>query len=350
MIKELIVDDSAVVRSFLKEVLSADPSIEVVGTAPDPFVARDKIFRVNPDVITLDVEMPKMDGITFLKKLMHHHPIPVVILSSLTQRGAETTLEAFEEGAVEVIAKPHMDVIKGMEVVSREIITKIKAASQAKVARKRADERPGKPVKLKGGSKALKQSTHRVIAIGASTGGTEAIKQILVRLPANTPGTLIVQHMPENFTSHFARSLDAISAMEVREAKSGDSVIPGTALVAPGDDHMVLRRDGARYYVNLNKGGQVHHQRPSVDVLFDSVATYAGKNSVGVILTGMGSDGAAGLLSMRSAGARTISQDEASCVVYGMPKEAVKLEAPEKVVALEKIPEAIAASLAPSKG
>lgn len=339
MIKVLIVDDSAVVRSFLKDLLVSDPEIEVVGTAPDPFVARDKILKYNPDVITLDVEMPRMDGITFLKKLMRYYPIPVVILSSLTQSGMATTIEAMEEGAVDVIAKPRMDIIKGMEQISREVIDKIKNAAKAKIRKKKeVNKEDYAPLVTR---KALQQSTNKIIAIGASTGGTEAIKDILVRLPADAPGIVVVQHMPEKFTKAFAERLNSLCAMEVKEAKDGDGVIPGTVLIAPGNYHMQFMRSGARYFVKLNQEQPVYHQRPSVNVLFDSVAEYAGSNATGVILTGMGADGASGLLKMRQAGAITIAQDEESCIVFGMPKEAIKLGAVEKVLPLEKIPVAI---------
>ncbi len=341
MIKVIIVDDSAVVRAFLKEVLSKDPSIEVVGTAPDPYVARDKILKYNPDVITLDVEMPRMDGITFLKKLMRHYPVPVLILSSLTQKGAVTTLEAMEEGAVDVIAKPSIDVIKGMEAISSEILRKVKAAASARVKKLEESTHPGVLSRPEGASRALTKTTHRVVAIGASTGGTEAIKNILKRLPRSTPGMVIVQHMPEKFTSAFAKRLDDLSEMEVREASPGDSVIPGIALLAPGNHHMRLNRDGARYCVSLDTGPPVFHQRPSVDVLFDSVAEYAGANATGVLLTGMGSDGATGLLKMKKAGAWTIAQDEESSVVYGMPREAARLGAARTIAPLESIAEAI---------
>ncbi len=340
MIKLLIVDDSAVVRAFLKDIFDKDREIEVVGTAPDPYVARDKILRYEPDVITLDVEMPRMDGITFLKKLMTYHPVPVVILSSLTQKGAATTLQAMEEGAVDIIAKPEMSLVKGLEQISLDITSKVKAAAQARVAKRGKAEtkktNSSKPIQIQ--SKALKQSTHKIIAIGASTGGTEAIKAVLTRMPPDAPAILIVQHMPEKFTKAFAERLNTQSAMEVREAKNGDGVLPGTALIAPGSYHMVLRRDGARYFIKLNQEEPVHHQRPSVDVLFDSVATYAGTNATGVLMTGMGSDGASGLLKMREAGALTIAQDEESSVVYGMPKEAVTLDAVDRVCSLDNIP------------
>lgn len=335
-IKVLIVDDSAVVRNLLTTILSSDRHIEVVGTAPDPFIARDKVVRLKPDVLTLDVEMPRMDGITFLGKLMAHFPIPVVIVSSLTQKGAETTIKAFEAGAVDVIAKPEMDVSKGIEVISADIIAKVRAAASAKVSKRRhppvASKKAKRPV-----HRALVKSTNKVIAIGASTGGTEAIRAVLEALPADTPGTVIVQHMPEKFSKAFAERLNSICAMEVREAKEGDGVIPGTALIAPGSHHMVLKRSGARYYVSLNQDAPVHHQRPAVDVLFDSVANFAGPNSVGAVLTGMGADGAAGLLHMREAGARTLAQDEATSIVYGMPKEAAKLGAAEKILPLQDV-------------
>lgn len=341
MIKVVIVDDSALVRNFLKEILSKDPGIKVVGTAPDPFVAREKIVKYNPDVITLDVEMPRMDGITFLKKLMRYYPIPVIILSSLTQEGALTTIEAMEEGAIDVIAKPNIDISKSMEMIGRDIISKIKGAATARV-KKRSDEDDDKPrVQRPLKSRSLKQSTNKIIAIGASTGGTEAIKSVLTRLPRTSPGIVLVQHMPEKFTRAFAERLDGICAVNVKEARDGDGVIPGVALIAPGDYHMQLRRDGARYYVRLNKGERVFHQRPSVDVLFKSVAEYAGRNATGVIMTGMGADGAKGLLEMKEAGARTLAQDENTCVVFGMPKEAIKLGGADKVLPLDRIPEAM---------
>ena len=336
-IKVLIVDDSAVVRSFLSGLLSKERDIEVVGVAPDPFIARDKIVKLSPDVITLDVEMPKMDGITFLDKLMRHFPIPVVIVSSLTQVGAETTMRALEAGAVEVVAKPEMNVQKGLELISSDIVEKVRIAASARVMKRAAKSVQPQASPLTFQSKALTKSTHKVIAIGASTGGTEAIREVLTRLPADTPGIVLVQHMPEHFTKAFAERLNTICAMEVREASDGDSVIPGRVLIAPGGFHMVLKRSGARYYVSLNQEAQVFHQRPSVDVLFDSVATYAGSNSVGAILTGMGADGAKGLLHMREAGARTMAQDERSCVVFGMPREAIKLGGAEDVLPIQDV-------------
>ena len=339
--KVLIVDDSAVVRNLISSILSTDKDLDVIGSAPDPYIARDKIVKYNPDVITLDVEMPRMDGITFLKKLMKHFPIPVVIVSSLTQKGAVTTMKAFEAGAIEVIAKPEMDIKKGMDIIAADMIEKVKIAASAKVMKR--VERTGTMLQertvLK--TRALAQSTHKIIAIGASTGGTEAIREVLTRMPADSPGTVIVQHMPEKFTRAFAERLNEQCAMEVREAREGDGVYPGTALIAPGSHHMVLKRSGARYYVSLNQEAPVFHQRPSVEVLFESVATYAGPNSVGLIMTGMGADGAKGLLAMKEAGAKTIAQDEKSSVVFGMPKEAIKAGAVDKVVSLKDIPQTL---------
>lgn len=339
MIKVLVVDDSALVREMITSILNKDPSVEVVGTASDPFIARDKLVKVKPDVITLDIEMPRMDGITFLKKIMKFYPIPVVIVSSLTQRGMTSTMEAMEAGAVEIVAKPNGAMSASIEAVGEELIWKVKAASRARVgksAKKDEGLKKGKSnVPVADISKL--ETTNKIIAIGASTGGTEALKMVMKSMPADSPGVVIVQHMPEKFTTTFARHLNNISAMEVREAKKGESVIPGRALLAPGNKHMVLRRSGARYYVDLNQAERVCYQRPSVEVLFNSVAKFAGANAVGVIMTGMGGDGAKGLLNMKNAGAKTIAQDESSCVVYGMPKEAVEIGAVNKVVLLRNI-------------
>ena len=329
-IKVLIVDDSAVVRKIFSEELSKYPDIEVVGTAPDPFVARDKIVALLPDVITLDIEMPRMDGLTFLRKLMRYYPLPTIIVSSLTQRGGKLTLEAMEIGAVDVIAKPGSAYTVGD--MSLQLVEKIRAASRAKIVIKNP-EATETSVPLK----ALAQTTNKVIAIGASTGGTEALRQVLAQMPYNSPGIVVVQHMPANFTAAFAERLNGLCQLTVREAKDNDSVIPGLALIAPGNFHMILRRSGARYYVEIKTGPMVHHQRPAVDILFKSTAKYAGANAIGVILTGMGADGAEGLLEMKTAGAGTIAQDEASCVVFGMPKEAIKLGAVDKVLSLEQI-------------
>ncbi len=338
-IKVLIVDDSAVVRQVLSKALSKVPDIEVVGTATDPYVAREKIVKLKPDVITLDIEMPRMDGLTFLRKLMQHYPMPVIILSSLTKKGGKLALEAIEAGAVEVLSKPGGSFSVGE--MAEQLAEKIRAAAFAKPVRRSAaaDARPKAPVRVS--TPANIDLSQKVIAIGASTGGTEAIKEVLTRLPADVPGIVIVQHMPPKFTTAFAARLDGMCPFEVKEGADGDSVIPGRCLIAPGNYHMLLRRSGARYYVNIKSGPMVHHQRPSVDVLFRSVAKAAGRNAIGVILTGMGADGAEGLLLMRQAGARTIAQDEATCVVYGMPKAAVEMGAAEKVLPLDKIPEEI---------
>jgi two-component system chemotaxis response regulator CheB len=331
-IKVLIVDDSAIVRKIFAEELSKYPDIDIIGTAPDPYVARDKILALQPDVITLDIEMPRMDGLTFLRKLMKYYPLPTIIVSSLTPRGGKLTVEAMEIGAVDVIAKPGGSYTVGN--MSAQLVEKIRAASFARVVRRdpvlqESDQAP---------LKALAQTSCKVICIGASTGGTEALKKVLTKMPANSPGIVIVQHMPANFTAAFADRLDSLCQMTVKEARDNDSVVPGLALIAPGNFHIILRRSGARYYVEVKTGPMLHHQRPAVDILFRSAAKYAGANAVGVILTGMGVDGAAGLLEMKSAGAATIAQDENSCVVFGMPKEAIKRGAADKVLPLERIP------------
>jgi two-component system chemotaxis response regulator CheB len=334
-IKVLIVDDSAVVRKILSQQLNQDAEIEVVGTAPDPYIARDKIIALKPDVITLDIEMPRMDGITFLRKLMKHHPLPVVVVSSLTPQGGALAMEAIDAGAVDVLCKPGTAYTVGD--LSQDLVQKVKAASKAKLKKMSSDvSKESRPQRL-----SLTKTTDKIFAIGASTGGVEALTQVLTALPANTPGTVIVQHMPVQFTASFAQRLDTLCAMEVKEAEDGDTVINGRVLIAPGGQHMLLRRSGARYYVTIKDGPHVHHQKPSVEVLFHSVAQYAGANAVGAILTGMGGDGARGLLKMRENGARTIAQDEASCVVFGMPKEAIALNAAEKILSLRDIPQAM---------
>jgi len=328
----LIVDDSAVVREIFVRELSSDNGIKVVGTAPDPYVARDKIVRLKPDVITLDIEMPRMDGITFLRKLMQYYPLPVIIVSSLTSKGGKLALEALDAGAVEVMNKPGTAYTVGD--MSVELIDKIKAAARAKV-RKRKNPVTHKTVYKP--LKALTKTTNKVIAIGASTGGTQAIQKVLSDMPVNTSGILIVQHMPEYFTRSFADRLNDICCIKVKEAENGDTVTPGKALIAPGNHHMLLSRSGAQYYVQVKRGPLVSRHRPSVDVLFKSVASYAGSNAIGVILTGMGNDGSTGLLEMKNNGADTIAQDEASCVVFGMPKEAIALDAADYVVSLDRI-------------
>ena len=330
-IRVLIVDDSATARAVLCEILESDPSIEVVATASDAFVARDKIVELKPDIVCLDVEMPRMDGITFLKKMMHYMPLPVIMISSLTQSGAKTTLEALEAGAVDFVSKPHSHIYDGKDEMKDELIAKIKTASKAKVFKKELQSF------AQANTTSLAETTNKILAIGASTGGTEAIKDVLMGLPRNAPGTVIVQHMPANFTAAFAQRLNSLCAMEVREAKNGDSITPGVVLISPGDYHMVVRRSGARYYVEIGSGDKVSGHRPSVDVLFHSVAKIAGANAIGVILTGMGSDGAKGLLSMKNAGAKTLGQDEESCIVYGMPKTAFEIGAVQKQASLNKL-------------
>jgi len=331
----LIVDDSAIVRQILKRELSRDPEIEVVGAAPDPFIARDMILELEPDAITLDIEMPRMDGITFLRKIMKYHPIPTVIVSSLTPKGSELALEAMDAGAVEVLNKPGEAYTVGD--LSEVLAVKIKSAASANIALYQKRAMSTQPVKRL----SMSCTTNKIVAMGASTGGTQALQSVLSAMPANAPGTVIVQHMPAGFTKAFADRLNRLCAMEIKEAEDNESVVPGKALIAPGDKHMVFGRSGSRYFVRLKDGPRVHHQRPAVEVLFNSVAKYAGANAVGVLMTGMGADGAAGLLNMKEAGAKTIAQDEASCVVFGMPREAIKLGAADHVVSLNNIPASI---------
>ena len=342
-IRVLIVDDSAIVRRILSEALSGETDIEVAGTAPDPYVARDKILALRPDVLTLDIEMPRMDGLTFLKKLMHFHPLPAIIISSLAQPSCLVALQALESGAVEVLAKPGGPYSVGE--LRHNLAQKVRAAAASRV--RRADsanaasvEKPSPACRF--GAPGLPADT--VLAIGASTGGTEAIAQVLKRLPQGCPGIVIAQHIPAQFSLAFAKRLNDICAIDVKEAEDGDVMRSGLALIAPGDFHMLLRRNGGRYLVNIKTGPRVCYQRPSVDVLFSSVAEAAGAGAVGVILTGMGNDGAQGLLKMRNAGARTIAQDEATCVVYGMPREAVELGAAGQVLPLQAIAEAMLAA------
>jgi two-component system, chemotaxis family, protein-glutamate methylesterase/glutaminase len=338
-IKVLIVDDSAIVRKIFSQELSRHEDILVVGTAPDPFIARDKIVSLKPDVITLDIEMPRMDGLSFLRKLMKYHPIPTIIVSSLTPANSEMALEAMEFGAVEVLAKPGGSYAVGD--MSVQLAEKIRAAAHVRmIARPAIVSNSGTAVSPDI-SQALKRTTHKVIAMGASTGGTEALKSVLMEMPPNSPGIVVVQHMPPRFTTAFANRLNTLCQIEVREAKDGDAVLPGTALIAPGNFHMLLKRVGGTYYAEIKNGPLVFHQRPSVDVLFHSVARFVGANALGVIMTGMGRDGANGLLEMRNAGAHTIAQDEASCVVFGMPKEAIKMGAAENIVSLREIPRAL---------
>jgi two-component system, chemotaxis family, protein-glutamate methylesterase/glutaminase len=334
-IRVLVVDDSAVVREVLSRELGRQSGIEVVGTAPDPYIARDKILQLNPDVMTLDVEMPRMDGITFLRKIMQHHPVRTIMLSSLTPKGGEMAMDALDAGAIDVLCKP------GAAYTVGDIIPilamQIRAAAQANFGKSRSLDQLRASAPPAAAPKALLQTTNRILAVGASTGGTRAIEDLLMEFPANCPPTLIVQHMPAGFTQSFALRLNRICKMEVREAVHGDSVVPGVTLIAPGNHHMVLRRSGARYLVELHQGERLHFQRPAVDELMQSVSEYAGKNAVGVILTGMGADGAEGLLKMRQAGAHTVAQDEKTSVVWGMPGEAVKRGAAVEVLPLPSI-------------
>jgi len=342
-IKVMIIDDSAVVRQTLADILASDPQIEVMATASDPIVAAERLKHGIPDVITLDVEMPRMDGLTFLQKLMQQHPIPVVMCSSLTERGSETALKALEYGAVEIIQKPTLGTKQFLKESQVVICDKVKAAAQARMRPQSAVRKPitqkltADAVLAKPSPRAMIQTTEQVVVVGASTGGTEALRIFLEALPADTPGIVIVQHMPENFTAAFARRLDSICRVSVKEAADNDTVIRGRALIAPGGHHTLLKRSGARYYVEVKDGPLVSRHRPSVDVLFRSSARYAGKNAVGVIMTGMGDDGAKGMLEMKEAGADTIAQNEESCIVFGMPNEAIKLGGADQVLALEKI-------------
>ncbi|MDR2461295.1 MAG: chemotaxis response regulator protein-glutamate methylesterase [Deltaproteobacteria bacterium] len=335
MVKVLIVDDSAIVRKIFTEELSKAKDIEVLGAAPDPYVARDMIVKLKPQVITLDIEMPRMDGITFLRKIMAHHPLPVIIVSSLTPKGSAMALEALECGAVEVLAKPGGSFTVGE--MGAQLAEKIRAASRARVLKRVGPL----DTSMAHARKAITETTNKVIAIGSSTGGTEALKDILTRLPPDTPGIVIAQHMPANFTKAFADRMNGICRINIKEGAQNDSVLPGTCLIAPGNYHMLLRRSGARYFVEVKTGPMVHHQRPAVDPLFKSVAKYAGANAIGVVLTGMGSDGAEGIKIMKEAGAKTLAQDEASSVVFGMPKEAIKTGCVDKVVSLRNMPQAI---------
>jgi len=342
-IKVLIVDDSALVRQALTEILSSDPLIEVMAAASDPFVAAQRMKECIPDVITLDVEMPRMDGLTFLQKIMSQHPIPVVMCSSLTESGSETALKALEYGAVEIIAKPKMGTKQFIEESRVRICDTIKAAAMTKPqslalrTHTVAPKLTADVIMEKPSTRAMIQTTEKVVVVGASTGGTEALKLFLEMLPENAPGIVIVQHMPEKFTAAFAKRLDGICRVTVKEAADNDSVVRGRALIAPGNHHLLLKRSGARYYVEIKDGPLVCRHRPSVDVLFRSAARYAGKNAVGVIMTGMGDDGAHGMKELFDAGAMTLAQDEATCVVYGMPNEAVKLGGVHRTLPLQNI-------------
>jgi two-component system, chemotaxis family, protein-glutamate methylesterase/glutaminase len=339
-IKVLVIDDSALIRSVLKDIIYLELDMECVGTAPDPYVAREMIKRLNPDVLTLDVEMPKMDGLDFLERLMRLRPMPVVMVSSLTEAGSEVAYRALELGAVDFVTKPKLDITRGIEEYAITITDKIRAAAQAQVMKKTNAE----IIQEKLTSDAVLpsvawrfSSTEKIVVMGASTGGTEAIKEILINLPADAPSVLIAQHMPENFTKSFALRLDSLCKISVKEAEDNERILPGHAYIAPGNMHMLLKRNGARYSISLNQGSLVNRHRPSVDVLFRSAANIAGSNALGIILTGMGKDGAQGMLEMKQAGAHTIAQNEASCVVFGMPKEAIALGGVSEVLPLRDI-------------
>lgn len=342
-LKVLIVDDSASVRQVLKQILESDPRIEVMGVAPDPYVAVERIKEGIPDVITLDIEMPRMDGLTFLDKIMSQHPIPVVICSTLAGAGSDTALAALEKGAVEIIAKPKLGTKEFFEESRVRICDVVKSAALARLSKPRTVPLQARPkltadaVLPKPASRALIQTTEKVVVVGASTGGTEALREFLEAMPLDAPGIVIVQHMPEEFTARFAERLDRTCRITVKEAADNDTVIRGQALIAPGNRHLLLKRSGARYFVELIDGPLVSRHRPSVDVLFRSAARYGGRNVVGVIMTGMGDDGARGMAEMKQAGAFNIAQDEASCVVFGMPAEAIKTGAVDRVMPLDHI-------------
>ncbi|MCE8002334.1 protein-glutamate methylesterase/protein-glutamine glutaminase [Billgrantia ethanolica] len=342
-IKVLCVDDSALIRDLLSEIINSQPDMEVVAVAPDPLVARDLIKQHNPDVLTLDVEMPRMDGLDFLERLMRLRPMPVLMVSSLTQAGSEITLRALELGAVDFVAKPSLGIRSGMLEYANDIAEKIRAAAKSRPRQARQAQAAPRAT-----LKAPLVSSEKLIIIGASTGGTEAIRAVLEPLPANSPAILITQHMPGGFTRSFAERLNRLCSITVKEASDGERVLPGHAYIAPGDAHLKLARSGANYVARLDDGPPVNRHRPSVDVLFHSAATQAGRNAIGVILTGMGKDGAAGLLEMRQAGSATLAQDEASCVVFGMPREAIALGGAVEVVGLDEIPERLMALVAAS--
>jgi two-component system chemotaxis response regulator CheB len=347
-VKVMIVDDSATVRQVLSGIIDATPDLRVTGTAADPVFALEKMNRDWPDVILLDVEMPRMDGITFMKKLMAERPTPVVICSSLTEKGAQTTMQALAAGAVDIITKPRMGVKDFLAGAAKEVVEAVRGAARANMKRM-VPRVPAVAPKLTADAvlcapaQAMHETTDKVVAVGTSTGGTQALEKLLAELPRTTPGLVVVQHMPEKFTAAFAQRLDGICEMEVREARQGDRVLPGRALIAPGGRHMMLKRNGAQYHVDVVDGPPVSRHRPSVDVLFRSAARSAGRNAMGVIMTGMGDDGARGMREMHEAGAWNVAQDEASCVVYGMPKEAVKLGGVDRTLPLDEIAGAILA-------
>lgn len=339
-IRVLIVDDSASVRQSLREVLETDPGIVVTGTAADPFAAAERIRQEIPDVITLDIEMPRMDGLTFLQKLMAQHPIPVIVCSTLAEAGSDSALAALEHGAVEIIAKPKLGSREFFQESCIRLCDAVKSAAQARLSRRpaapaiRVRPKMTADAVLDRGSRAMVQTTEKVVVVGASTGGTEALRELLEVLPADAPGMVVVQHMPEKFTARFAERLNGHCRVTVKEAADGDTVLRGQVLIAPGNRHTLLKRSGARYYVEIRDGPLVARHRPSVDVLFRSAARYAGRNAVGVIMTGMGDDGARGMLELKEAGAYNVAQDEASCIVFGMPAEAIKLGGVDRILPL----------------
>lgn len=339
-LKVLVIDDSALIRSVMKEIINRERDMVCVGAAPDPLVAREMIKELNPDLLTLDVEMPKMDGLDFLERLMRSRPMPVLMVSTLTERGAEITFRALELGAVDFVSKPKLDIARGMEDAALEITDKIRAVAQARVRKSLS----ATGIHEKYSADAILpsvagrySSTEKLIAIGASTGGTEAIREVLTKLPADAPGVLVTQHMPEHFTKSFADRLDTLCKISVKEAEHNERVLPGHAYIAPGHSHMLLKRSGANYVINLDQGPLVNRHRPAVDVLFRSVANVAGANAIGIILTGMGKDGVQGLLEMKNVGSHTIAQDEATCVIFGMPKEAIAAGAACEVLPLQSI-------------
>ena len=339
-IKVLVIDDSALIRGVMKEIINRENDMECVGAAPDPLVAREMIKSLDPDVLTLDVEMPKMDGLDFLERLMRLRPMPVLMISSLTERDSDITFRALELGAADFFSKPKLDIARGMEEYAIEITDKIRAVAQARVRKTviapLAQEKFSADAILPSAVRRF-SSTEKLIVIGASTGGTEAIKEVLTKLPADAPGVLVAQHMPENFTKSFADRLNNLCKISVKEAEHNERILPGYAYIAPGHSHLLLKRSGARYIVELNQGSLVNRHRPSVDVLFRSAANVAGANALGIILTGMGKDGVQGLLEMKQAGSYTIAQDEASCVVFGMPKEAIAAGGVREVLPLQDI-------------
>ena len=343
-IKVLIIDDSALIRSVLTEIINKEADMEVVGTAPDPLVAREKIKALNPDVLTLDVEMPKMDGLVFLERLMRLRPMPVVMVSSLTEKSSAITLQALELGAFDFVTKPKLDIRNGLAEYAEDLTDKIRGAAETRLLRPMTRKAGTNPVQPKNSADVVLASEHRtfsttekIILVGASTGGTEALKTLLVDLPADSPGVLITQHMPEAFTKTFAKRLDGLCRIAVKEAEHGERILPGHGYLAPGNRHLLVKRSGANYITELSDGPPVNRHRPSVNVLFRSAANCAGKNSIGIIMTGMGDDGATGMLEMHQAGAYTLAQDEQSCVVFGMPKEAIALGGVDEIIALDEL-------------